>query len=47
MVDSTNFLGGVTNDLVIEFAERKKYIEYFRQKGYLLLDTLYDKKLYA
>ena len=47
MVDSASFLGGTTNDLAIEFAERKKYIKYFREKGYPLLDTLYDKKLYG
>ena len=47
MARSEEFLGGTTNNLAFEYQERRKYLEYFRQKGYPLLDTLYDKKLYG
>ena len=47
MSNSQDFFGGATGDLTIEFEERKKYIQYFRDKGYPLLDTLYEKKLYG
>lgn len=47
MSSSDPFLGGATGNLAIEYRERKRYIQYFREKGYPLLDTLYDKKLYG
>jgi len=47
MTNSQDFFGGATDDLSIEYEERRKYIQYFRDKGYPLLDTLYEKKLYG
>ncbi len=41
------FLGGSTVDLQLEFSERRKFLDFFRSKGYPLLDTLYDKRLYG
>ena len=47
MSDQQEFLGGTSQNLGLEYEERKKYLQYFREKGYPLLDTLYDKKLYG
>ena len=42
-----DFLGGSTEDLRVEFRERKKFLDFFRSKGYPLLDSLYEKRLYG
>lgn len=47
MAKNLNFLGGSTSELSTEFSERRRFLEYFRSKGYPLLDTLYDKNLYG
>lgn len=41
------FLGGTTRENSFEYEERKKYLEYFRSKGFNLLDTLYERRLYG
>lgn len=47
MTKDLNFLGGSTSELSTEYSERRRFLEYFRSKGYPLLDTLYAKKLYG
>ena len=42
MSSSDPFLGGATGNLAIEYRERKRYIQYFREKGYP--EELIDKE---
>jgi len=41
------YMGGTTEDLRVEFKERKKFIGLSMESEYPLLDSLYDKKLYG
>ena len=47
MTDDLKFLGGSTRDNATQYAERKRFLNYFKGKGYPLLDTLYEHRLYG
>ena len=41
------FMGGRSTEPGMEFEERRRYLEYVRDSGFKLLDTLYDQKHYG
>lgn len=47
MSEKLNFLGGSSSNNSIQFSERKRFLDYFRNQDLPVLDTLYERRLYG